>query len=108
MRIVAVYSANSGGRWNWLQRRRPQAVVWHAVAERTPPPTLTICGGPITSEAFRTWEQAPFDARCPECEQAVTAAQASAGAKSAEPINKPHRGEVAGLSDRGHRITDTG
>ena len=77
MRILAVYSETLSGRWGWLRLRRSQIGIWHAIAERTPLPTVTICGGPITSEAFRTWEQAPLDALCPECERAITAASGS-------------------------------
>ena len=75
MRILAVHAATPSGLWGWIRHpRRPRTVVWHAVVERTPAPTITVCGEPVTSEVLRTWEQAPVDSLCPACEQAITAA----------------------------------
>ena len=74
MRILAVHAAPPRGLRGWIWPRRPRAFVWHAVVERTPAPTITVCGGPITAEATRTWEQAPVDSLCSECEQAIKAA----------------------------------
>jgi len=47
---------------------------WHAVADTSPKPIRTLCGFPYTSEAHRTWDQTTYAARCPQCQQLVTAA----------------------------------
>ena len=84
VRVLAMYAQSPRDRW-----RRPWRTptgIWHAVTESTPAPTLTVCGRPITSEAYRTWEQAPTEGRCPDCQRAVAAVLGSEDGRVVPPV----------------------
>jgi hypothetical protein len=79
VRYLAVRETEHLGLLARLRHGTASKVHWHAIGETIPPPIKTVCGSPYTSEAHRTWDQAPPDDRCLECEGLVETALTAQG-----------------------------
>src|SRR5580704_2388172 len=73
MRYLAVPEMPRRGWLVSLLRRNYWTPEWHAVADTSPTPTVTLCGSQYSSEAHWTWDQTMSGTRCPLCERLVPA-----------------------------------